>query len=99
MLKRFICIALCFVFLLGLCACGTVNTQPSFDKKAGSAPLSDKLIAENTTYKLEWNEENYGVILTNKLLEVLKIIIIVKNLIRNTIVLIEYFSQLSSFFR
>jgi len=67
MLKRFICIALCFIFLLGLCACGTVNTQPSFDKKAGSAPLSDKLIAENTTYKLEWNEENYGVILTNKL--------------------------------
>ncbi len=65
-MKRFLSIILCLSFLLCLTACGVSKTQPSFDKKTQMAPLGEKLIAENDTYMLEWNEETYGVILKNK---------------------------------
>lgn len=67
-MKKILSIILTLCFLLSLTACGTVSSkQPPFDKKTVMSPLSDNLIAENDTYTLEWDEVNYGVILTNKL--------------------------------
>ncbi len=65
-MKKILSIILAICFLLSLTACSSVSKQPSFDSNTQMAPLSDKLIAENDTYTLEWNEENYGIILTNK---------------------------------
>lgn len=65
-MKRFLILLLSLVLLFALTSCGVAQVQPAFNTKTAMAPLADNLIAENDTYRLDWNEENYGVILTNK---------------------------------
>lgn len=66
-MKKFLSIIICLGFLLALVACGSLSKQPPFEKNTSTAPLNDNFIAENDTYTLSWNEDNYGVILTNKI--------------------------------
>lgn len=67
MQKKIIAIICCIAFLFTLTACGdgSAPIAKTFDKKAQTGMPSDSLIAENSNYRLEWDEETCGVILTD----------------------------------
>ncbi len=66
MKKRILCLLVCVFLLFSLTACGEVAyVQPKFDANTQSAPPSKNLIAERGDLRLEWNDANYGVVLTN----------------------------------
>lgn len=66
MQKKILSVFLTFVFLVSLTACG-MGSQPiakSFDKKVQSGLPKDTLIAENANYRLEYDRETMGIVLT-----------------------------------
>lgn len=67
MQKKIISFICCIAFLVTLTACGdgSAPIAKAFDKKAQTGMPSDSLIAQNSNYRLEWDEDTCGVILTD----------------------------------
>ncbi len=67
-MKRSICLALSIIMVFYLTACSgnAVYTPDKFDEKAASEKLSDTVVAENSSYKLEWDSVNAGIALVEK---------------------------------
>ncbi len=66
MRKRIISLLVCLFLLFTLTACGEADltVKLAFDKDVRSNSLSDTLIAENDTYRLDYDDETGGVFLT-----------------------------------
>lgn len=67
-MKRFMCFAFSLLLIVSFTACSpdSVSEQNGYQKKASSELPSDTLLAENASYRLEWDEVNVGVALTEK---------------------------------
>ena len=66
MLKKVYAVILSFVLLLSLSACGSSKGQPMFNKDAKNGIPDSTLISENEKYRLEFDADNMGLILTDK---------------------------------
>ncbi len=67
MLKKVLYVILSFVLILSLAGCGANSNLLSiaFDEDISSQAPTSPLIAQNENYKLELDERNYGIILTD----------------------------------
>lgn len=64
MLKKIVSLIISIFILLSLTACSNEVFQPEYNTNSTKNNPDDSLIAENDFYKLEWNSENMGVVLT-----------------------------------
>lgn len=66
-MKKFGIVLLIFALLLSLSACGSdaKDISKPFDTKASNASFNGSVIAENQSFRLEWEENTKGVILTD----------------------------------
>lgn len=64
MLKKIVCLIISTFILLSLTACSNEVFQPEYNQNSLKNNPDDLLIAENSFYKLEWNSDNMGVVLT-----------------------------------
>lgn len=66
MFKKVYAVILSFVLFLSLTGCGSENSQPLFDKDAKNGIPDNEIICENEKYRLEFDDDNMGLILTDK---------------------------------
>ena len=64
-MKKFFSVFICICLTAVLTACSSdANSSPKFDKNAVPSDLGNKLSVENSKYRMELDETNVGIVLT-----------------------------------